>query len=128
MHRMRNILVAIVGAAVGGALGFLGFGWFLSSGFYALVLPGGLMGIGASVGRTRSLPLAIALCLCAILLAFLAEWKYRPFVKDESLAYFIQNLHQLSPVTFIMVAVGAFVAFWGGYDPWGRMRRGNSKP
>ncbi len=118
---MRNILISLVGAAVGGVLGFFGFGWFLSYGFYALVLPGGLMGIGASAGRARSMPLAIVLSISAIVLSLVAEWKYRPFVKDDSLDYFVQHLHQLSPVTFLMIAVGAFVAFWGGYDPWGRL-------
>jgi nitrogen fixation-related uncharacterized protein len=120
----KHYLIAIVGAAVGGAIGYFAFGWILRSGFYALVLPGGLMGLGATLGRVRSLPLAVALAIAAVILGFFAEWSFRPFAKDDSLNYFLAHLGDLTPVTIIMIGVGALVAFWGAFDPIGQYRAG----
>lgn len=123
---LKKYAVALLGAIIGGTIGVLGFAWFLSFGFHALVLPGGLMGIGASAGRVRNLPFAITLAVAASVLAVFAEWWKRPFLKDESLSYFLAHIGDLPPPTLLMIAVGSIVAFWGAYDPWGRIRGARS--
>ena len=35
---------------------------------------------------------------------------------DNSLAYFLKNLTELTPVTLLMIAAGAFFAYWLGKD------------
>jgi len=37
-----------------------------------------------------------------------------PFLKDKSLAYFLAHVHQLRPLTLIMIGVGAVFAYWLG--------------
>ena len=36
---------------------------------------------------------------------------------DNSLTYFLKNLTELTPVTLLMIAAGAFFAYWLGRDP-----------
>jgi len=44
--RIRNLLAGILGAAAGGILGYFAFFWIAGQGFYALMVPGGLVGLG----------------------------------------------------------------------------------
>ena len=110
--QLRNTLFALLGAAVGGFVGYLGFFWCARQGFYALVLPGGLLGLGA--GLSRNPPSAVAfLCgLSALTLGFFTEWRFAPFVTDPSFAYFLSHFHQLKPVTLILIALGGLIGFW----------------
>ena len=38
-----------------------------------------------------------------------------PFIKDDSLVYFLQNAGSLKPVTLVMIAIGGLIAFWVPY-------------
>ena len=52
-------LRGVLGGAVGGVVGYLLFRWLLTKGFYALVMPGALLGLGAGLAtRGKSLTLA----------------------------------------------------------------------
>ena len=46
-----DVLRGLIGAAVGGAVGYFAFGWLVSQGFYAVALPGVLLGIGLGLQR-----------------------------------------------------------------------------
>jgi hypothetical protein len=109
---MKDTLLAITGAVVGGILGFFAFGWVLSQGFYGLILPGGLLGLGAAIGRPRSIALAVAFGLAALALGLFTEWWYFPFKKDEGFAYFLMHIPQLKPLTLLMIAAGGVLGFW----------------
>lgn len=117
---LKNYLVTLGLAAAGGALGYLAFFWIASQGFYALVVPGGLLGLAAGLVPNRSLTMAIICGLLALGLGIVTEYRFRPFLADESFAYFLTHLHQLEPFTWIMIVVGSFVGFWG---PFRRMER-----
>ncbi|HET6426293.1 MAG TPA: hypothetical protein VFG20_21555 [Planctomycetaceae bacterium] len=102
----------LIGAVLGGTLGYFGFFWVAQQGFYALLLPAGLLGLGAAIGaRGRSLPLAIICGLLGLLLTLYTEWRFSPFIADESFAYFITHLHKLKPITLLFVAVGTFLSY-----------------
>jgi hypothetical protein len=111
----RNILVS-VGALAGGLVGYFGFLWIARQGLYALVLPGGLLGVGASLFPNRSTGLCIGCGLLALALGVLAEWQFAPFIKDGGLGYFVTHVHQLKPITLIMIAAGAFIGFWAPFS------------
>ena len=57
---MKQTLLTLCGAVAGGILGYFAFGWLLGQGFYALMLPGGLLGLGAGLAKNRSVLLAVA--------------------------------------------------------------------
>ena len=51
------------------------------------------------------------------------EWATFPFIADDGLGYFALHLHELRPITMIMIAIGVACAFWlgrGQEDPEGR--------
>ncbi|CAN5158503.1 hypothetical protein BH10PLA2_BH10PLA2_38440 [soil metagenome] len=114
---MKQILLAVCGAVVGGTVGYFAFFWISSQGFYALALPGALVGLGAGVAKQKSRMLAIVCGLAALVLGLIAEWRSAPFIADGSLGYFVTHIHQLKPITLIMIVLGGFLGFW---IPWCR--------
>jgi hypothetical protein len=114
MHMKQNSMV-LLGAAVGGLLGYAAFFWLARQGLYGLILPGGLLGLGAGVFKTRSAAIAVACGVLALGLGLFTEWRFAPFVANDGLGYFLANVHQLKPVTLIMIAVGALIGFWVPY-------------
>src|SRR4051794_166205 len=92
---MKQTFLVTCGALVGGILGFLAFSWIASQGFYALALPGGLLGLGAGIGKARNILVAVTCGLAATALGLFTEWRYAPFVNDESLGYFLVHAFQL---------------------------------
>jgi len=112
---MKQTLIALVGAAAGGALGFFAFFWIRRQGFYGMILPGGLLALGASIGQVRSVWLALVFGLAALGMGLFTEWRYRPWEHDDSLSYFLLHVHKLQPVTLLMIAAGGFLGFWVPY-------------
>ena len=105
----------VVGAAMGAVVGYAAFAWLASQGFYALVLPGAMLGLGCALLLRQNYPAAGILCgLAALPLGILCEWRAAPFLANRSLVYFLTHLHQLKPATWIMVLLGALFAFWLG--------------
>src|SRR6185436_11957336 len=99
-------------ACLGGFLGYLGFVFLLERGFYALVLPGGLLGLAAGIPRSRSM---IVPALCGILAlgaGLLAEHRYAPFVADPSFSYFVVHAADLRPATLLLIGLGGVIGFW----------------
>ena len=113
---MKQQALVLLGAIVGGLVGYFGFLWIAKQGLYALVLPGGLLGVGASLSQNKSIAICIVCGVCALALGLFAEWKFAPFIKDGSLAYFLAHVHQLRPISMIMIAVGGVIGFWAPFS------------
>ena len=120
-HNMKskdNILV-LLGALIGGVLGHFIFFWVTQQGFYGLILPGAGVGIGAGFFAAKTKWMPISCGVFALLLGLFTEWRYSPFVKDESLGYFLTHIYELKPITLIMIIAGGFLGFW---IPFGKTR------
>ncbi len=111
MHSKNTVLV-LLGAVIGGGLGHFAFLWIARQGFYGLILPGALVGFGAGVFRGSSKWVPVLCGLLALALGIFSEWRFAAFVVDSTLGYFLSHLHQLRPITLIMIVVGAAIAFW----------------
>ena len=109
---MKQTLVAVAGAAIGGTVGYKVFFWMIDQGFYGLILPGGLLGLGASFGKTRSIWLAAGFGLAALALGIFTEWSYRPFRANGGFVYFLLHITKNPPVTLLMMAAGGALGFW----------------
>jgi len=111
--RARNLGLGLLGALAGAALGYWAFFWIAHHGFYAMVLPGALAGLGGGLPvKDRSILRAAFCGALALGLGLFTEWRFRPFIADRSLGYFMTHLHQLQAVTLMMVAAGAVLGAW----------------
>ena len=96
--RLVSNLLGVVGAVLGGIVGYFAFTWAASHGFYAMIAPGGLLGIGCGL-RARH-PSRIRGIVCAVAglgLGLFSEWKVFPFVADDTFLYLAKNIPQAVP-------------------------------
>jgi hypothetical protein len=111
------VLRGLLGALAGGAIGLFLFQWLARNGFYAMMIPGALLGLGSGLAaRGRSLLLGILCAVAALCLSVYAEWVHAPFKEDGSFLFFLTHLHQLdgAAVKYVMMGLGALFAFWFG--------------
>jgi hypothetical protein len=118
-------------ALAGGLAGHFAFLWIARQGFYAIILPGALIGFAGGWFVQRQtmgfgLVFGIVCALLALIAGIISEWRLRPFVADNSFGYFITHLQQLRPITLIMIAIGAVFAFW--FAATGRRRAPVGEP
>lgn len=107
-----TVALGLMGAAVGGCIGYFAFFWIVRQGFYALIVPPGLLGFGAGLcARRRSVPLALICGFAGLALGLFTEWRYAPFGSNESLSYFLSHLQALTPVTLIMLGIGTVLSY-----------------
>ena len=114
---MHTKLAVLVGAAFGAVLGFFAFSWVLGQGYYGLIIPGGLVGLGAGISKNRSIPLAVVCGVVALGAGLFTEWWHFSFLADSSFPYFLGHVYELKPVTLMMLGVGAVIGF---YIPYAR--------
>lgn len=111
----KSWALGILGAAIGGGVGWFLFGLLYNEGFYALALPGALVGLG--FGKLSRRPMIAGGVFCAVLalvLMLMCEWHFRPWLDDESLGYFFSHLHDLTTATLLFLLLGVVLAFGFG--------------
>lgn len=112
-QRLTSFALGAIGALIGSAIGPPVFLWIASQGFYAVALPGAFVGVGAGIGiRHRSHLFAAACGVWAAFICVYSEWKFGPFIADDSFSYFLRNLGELKPITLIMILFGAALGYW----------------
>jgi hypothetical protein len=113
--RRANWSLGLIGVVVGGAIGYFGFALLVHEGYYGLLLPGSLLGLGCgALSGGRSNLLGLVCCALAALLGIFTEWRFFPFRADGSFVYFLAHLHDCTPTTLISMAAGGFFGFWFG--------------
>jgi len=106
-----NYALAAVGAVMGGAIGYFLFVWLVRHGFYALALPGALLGLGGGwLVKCRSIPVAAVCGILALALGIFSRW--RVDAHDQHFTTFLSHLGQMSPVTLLMIGLGGVFGFW----------------
>ena len=116
-ERLISTTLGLIGAVVGGILGYKLFFWIANQGYYALVLPGAAVGMGCGLlARHHSVARGIACAVAALGLGLYTEWKFRPFVVDDRFPYLVLHFYALQPITLIMIGLGAALAFYLGKD------------
>ncbi|MFT4637441.1 MAG: hypothetical protein ACI8T1_000750 [Verrucomicrobiales bacterium] len=105
---MKSIGQALAGGILGGFLGYHAFFWAYKQGFYAMILPGALIGFGASFAYCRHLAIPIVCALGALGLGLFTQGQ----ITNGSWSYFISNLAKLKTMTWVMISLGSALAFW----------------
>jgi hypothetical protein len=109
----RNLALGLAGAVAGAALGHFAFIWIARQGFYAPLLPGVLAGVGGGLlVKDRSVVRAVICGVIALAAGLFSEWRFAPFITDQSLGYFLTHIQELRPITLLMIAAGAVGGFW----------------
>jgi len=112
LQMKSNCALVMVGALAGGGVGFLAARWGATRGLDATVLAGGLIGLGAGAGQSRSVVCPVICGIAALALGMFTEWSNFPFVKDPSFAYFVAHFTDVRPLAIIAILIGAFIGFW----------------
>ncbi len=108
-------VLGLAGGVGGGVLGYFLFMVIVSQGFYALVLPGALVGIGCgALSGRKSTGLGIVCAILGLAAGIFAEWRFAPFAEDDSLSFFLTHFHKNSGITLVLIAVGVVCAFYFG--------------
>ena len=112
MNSPLQLVIAPVLSLACGLVGLFLFGLILSYGIYAMVLPGLFFGFGGGILIYRNAKVNGLICGgIALIMSYLAEWHYRPFVADDSFAYFVENLGGLSWFTHLMIIISVWLTF-----------------
>ena len=110
-------LLGLVGAIIGGVLGFYTFAWLEDKGFYGLAIPGAFLGLGCGLlSRHNSIARGLLCGAAALGLSLFTEWKFHHFLVDNSFSYMVNHLYEKGPVTLLMIGLGTVIAFWVGKD------------
>jgi hypothetical protein len=108
-------LLGVVGAIAGGVAGFYTFKWLYHQGFYGMMIPGALLGLGAGLlARHRSLARGVACAIAALALALYTHWAVASTA--PTFTDFLAQVKDLQPVMLLMIGLGTGIAFWLGKD------------
>jgi fucose permease len=116
-RQLVSTVLAVIGGVVGGALGYWAVMWFWSQGFYALVLPGAMLGFGSGLlAQHRSMLRGVICGVAALGLTVFTAFRLWKLPEDESFSYFVTHYHTLSSATLLMTVAGTLLGFWMGKD------------
>ena len=129
-QRLISNLLGLIGAIIGGVLGFYTFGWLEDHGFYGLAIPGAFLGLGCGLlSQHSSIPRGILCAFAALGLSLFTEWYFHQrFLVNNSFSYMVAHLTEKSPVTLLMMGIGTAIAFWVGKDAGFRWRPERQRP
>jgi hypothetical protein len=116
-----NWPLGLIGAAVGGGVGYFVFFLLAGQGLYALVLVSAGPGLGGGLAlRGKSIGFGVVCGFLGLLLGLFTEWRFAPFIADPSFTYFITHPHGLQVITLVMITVGGLCGFWFGMGREGK--------
>jgi len=105
----------LLGAIIGGGVGWFAYFWLLDQGYDGLMIPGALVGVGFNLLSTRSAwSFGFACAVMGLGLMLVCEWQSLANFHDGPFLDFLSNLHKLNTPNKIMLAAGTLMAFWIG--------------
>ncbi len=124
-YPLKNLLLGLVGAAIGGVVGYFLTDWAQSQGFVALVVPGGAVGLGFGLAaRKRHISFGVIGAVLAAAAGFFTDWKL--FENGLSISEYFQQLPKHSPIVWLMLAVGVWLGFSWAHGRPSRYRNESS--
>ncbi|MFK7766787.1 MAG: hypothetical protein AB8B55_06160 [Mariniblastus sp.] len=119
-YPVKNLILGLVGAAIGGVLAYFLTDYARQQGLIALVLPGAGVGLGFGLAaRHRHFSFAVIGGVLAVIAGLFTHWK--AFYKEGvTLVEYFDQLGQETPLIWLMLACGV----WLGYSwSYGRPKR-----
>ena len=123
-------LLGVVGAALGGVLGFYTYCWIVTKGMVGGMIPGAFLGLGCSLlARHPSFARGVVCGVAGLILGFFADWYTNiPNATDATFWHYLQNVKSLNQVILLMILLGGAIAFWLGKDAGAAMRSRRGEP
>src|SRR5437868_4035104 len=107
-ERVVDLILAAAGGVAGGVAGYYIFFWLVGQGFYGMMIPGALLGLGCGLlAREPSQTRGVVCALAGLALGIYTEWRFAPFAKDDTLTFMIAHLSDKAPIKLLMIALGA---------------------
>ena len=104
----------VVGAFLGGLIGYFVTYWLGTQGYYTVIIPGALLGLGCGLAsRVHSIPLGAFSGIAGLGLGIIAEWRIFSFHQDN-FGEFLKGFGDLGIPTYLMLVFGTVMAFWFG--------------
>jgi hypothetical protein len=114
--RIASNLLGLVGAVLGAILGYYTFRWIYHHGFYGMMIPGALLGLGCgSLARHPSAIRGAACAAAALALGLFAEWSVS-YGGRLGLGEFFSEIAEPDLIAILMMAAGAYFAYLFGKD------------
>jgi hypothetical protein len=102
----------VFGGIVGGVIGFYIFHWAVRQGFFALIVPGAMVGMIAGFGiGSRSQPFAIACGVAGLAVGLFTQWTFVNRAVTMDLMEFLMKIKDQKPLTLIMLVLGTFFSY-----------------
>ena len=106
---IKNLILGVVGGVGGGVIGFLICKWLSSQGFYAVVIPGSLVGMGFGYcARKRHVVFGCVSGILGLFAGLITQWKV--YSNEPSFWKLVGELKDYSAVTWIMLGLGTVFA------------------
>jgi hypothetical protein len=108
-------LLGLVGAALGGVLGFYVYRWILNQGFIGGMIPGAFLGLGCSLlARHPSIARGVVCGVAGLILGLFTDWYTT--ITQQTFREYLLDIKSINQVILLTIAIGTFIAFWLGKD------------
>ena len=128
--RLLEFVPGLLAGVVGGVAGYWLVAYLIGSqGLWVPILPGAFAGLACGqASPIYSRRRGIVLAIFVLGLVVYAQWKlFNPaFAFDGTLRDYVLHLHQLPPMTLIVMAVNVVIGYWWGREQgigFGRVSR-----
>lgn len=108
---VKNLLAGLVGAVVGGIVGFFIYQWLFNNGYSGPVVPPACVGLGFGLAaRKRHIAFGFISAVLAVGATMFTVWKIR-LVDGTSFTDFLEWYMDKNTFGWVMVAIGIAMAF-----------------
>ncbi len=105
----------LIGAIIGGGVGWFAYFWLLNQGYDGLMIPGALVGAGFStLSRRSAWSFGVACAVMGLGLMLVCEWQSLVNFRNGSFFDFLAHIPKLNTADKIMLGGGTLIAFWIG--------------
>jgi hypothetical protein len=114
-RKLISNILGLVGAALGGVLGFYLYKWIVTQGLVGGMIPGAFLGLGCSLlAQHASVARGVVCGIAGLVLGFFADWYTN--LTNETFWEYLKDVKSVNQVYLLMIVLGAVIAFWLGKD------------
>ncbi len=107
---IKNLFLGLIGGVAGGIVGFFVCKWLATQGFYAVVIPGAMVGLGFGLAaRKRHQAFGLICAVLGLFAGLITQWKV--YSNEPSFWKLVGELKDYSIVTWVLLGLGVVMAY-----------------